>query len=87
VLVEMVVHLLERLEQTAATLYLALSPQLAAVAVHLLEALVLALADQVVALGMEVERLRLEALELPIKVLLVAARLPLALVAAVALVR
>jgi hypothetical protein len=36
---------------------------------------------------MAVERLRLEALELPIKVLLVAARLPLALVVAVALVR
>jgi hypothetical protein len=83
----MEVHLLVRLEQMEATLFLLLLHQLVVVAVRLLELLILALADQVAALGMAVERLRLEALELPIKVLLVAARLPLALVAAVALVR
>jgi hypothetical protein len=83
----MEVHLLERLEQMEATLFLLLLHQLVAVAVRLLELLILALADQVAALGMAVEQLRLEALELPIKVLLVAARLRLALVAAVALVR
>jgi hypothetical protein len=45
----MEVHLLLRLEQMEATLFLLLLHQLVAVAVHLLEALILALADQVVA--------------------------------------